>query len=164
MSPLHCKRALSQVRVLNFCWGKKKRKEYKENVLKWKSMMSLAFSLFFWPFLTKKWNFDQITPIHAQIGYTLNWYSALAFLRLSPSELLCSGCLPSDVFIFNWGVITPVCITARLGKKKKKKHLRERRRTHLPEQQQQQPHPQQPPASFSWRAVGPHDACWPWWL
>lgn len=81
--------------------------------------MSLAFSLFFLPFLTKKWNFDQITPIHAQIGYTLNWYSALAFLRLSPSELLCSGCLPSDVFIFNWGVITPVCITARLGKKKK---------------------------------------------
>lgn len=80
---------------------------------------------FFGCFLTKKWNFDQITPIHAQIGYTLNWYSALAFLRLSPSELLCSGCLPSDVFIFNWGVITPVCITARLEKKKKNTWERE---------------------------------------
>lgn len=67
-------------------------------------------------------------PIHPRIGYTLNWYGALAFLRLSPSELLCSRCLPSDVFIFNWGVITPVCIAPRLGRRGGKKNTWERGR------------------------------------
>lgn len=69
-----------------------------------------------------------ITLVHM---HTPGRMCTLAFLCLSDSELLRSSSLPSDIFIFNWRVIT----FTRLHRGVLWKHLRER--MHLP----RQPHP-----------------------
>lgn len=85
-------------------------------------------------------------------AHAFNGYSALAFLCLSDSEPLCCGSLPSDIFIFNWRVIT----FTRLHRGVLWRHLREEdappsaATSSLPE--------------FLLQDRGPHSACWPWWL
>lgn len=96
-----------------------------------------------------------ITLLHELIrcdAHTFNRYSTLALLCLSDSEPLCCGSLPSDIFIFNWSVIT----FTRLHRGVLWKHLREK---------------DAPPSAATsslppslLQEQGPHSACWPWWL
>lgn len=129
-----------------------KRKEYRENVWNWKSMvLSLAISYCFQQKILYEIS-SQITPIHSRIEHTFNGCSTLAFPRLSHSELLCCGSLPSDIFIFNWSVITLVCIAVRLEKTPERGGCTSLG-SHILS------------ASLSLQGSwGPHSACWPWWL
>lgn len=95
---------------------------------------------------------ESLRNIYTLIGcdaHTLNGYSAHAFFCLSDGEPLWCGCLPSDIFIFNWRVIT----FTRLHRRALWKHLREEAAP-----------PSAATSSISPPGSGPHSAYWPWWL
>lgn len=83
----------------------------------------------------------------------IGWYSTHASLCLSVHEPLCCS-PPSDIFIFNWRVITFTRLHRAAALK-------------TPEREKAAPPSAATsslPPSLHQDRGGPHSACWPWWL